>query len=62
MLLAFDAVRAEHEGVDAERFNADDIYKRYINQVMGLAGLRQWHTCATPPVRGPARAVQLKGG
>ena len=40
LLSAFDAVRAEHEGMAAEAFNDDVAYKTGINQVGG--GARHW--------------------
>ncbi len=33
LLAAFDALRAEHEGMDAAKFNHDGTYKGGINQV-----------------------------
>ncbi len=33
LLKAFDAVRKEHEGMEAEKYNDDTIYKARINQV-----------------------------
>ena len=47
LLAAFDALRAEHEGMDAAKFNHDGTYKGGINQVR-RGGTAHPHTA--PPL------------
>jgi hypothetical protein len=58
LLLVFDKVRAEHERMDAGRFNDDDTYKKAINEVMksdGWSGVKLRGTAGVPILTSCAR-------